>query len=76
MVVACRTPGLVDDWRCLFGRRHARRQLQDADVAEVDFGAFGLQAEIALLDRGVWLTPLTNLPLTDSFTTPSTQTTS
>src|SRR5689334_22152787 len=45
--------GSVQDGSALLGRGHPRRQLQDADVAEVDLRAFRFQAQVTFLLRSM-----------------------
>ena len=41
---------LPNDWRGLFRCGDTGRKFHDLDASEMDFGPFGLQAEVALLD--------------------------
>src|SRR5207248_949269 len=49
----CRVLRFCNHWRRLLRTGNPRRQFHDPDVAEVDFGAFGFEAEVAVLDGGL-----------------------
>ena len=58
----------------IVGGGDAGGEFEDLDVAEVDFGSFGFEADVAFFLEA-WEMPLTNFPLTESFMMPSIQTT-